>query len=422
VRNVFYAATKGRPPAFQLADFTRSVAQSTLSAAELVQAGAVFNTWDAILGLIANSSHWAAPSVVVIDELPFLIEQDRAFEGFLQTTWDRALQRAPVMLVVIGSDISMMTALAEYNRPLFGRPTKIVHLLPLSPADTSRMGSLEPTLALDAYLVTGGFPLLARAWGKAPDVRTFLSRELADPTSALIVSGERMLAAEFPPQAQARAVLSSIGAGERTFSAIGIASGVPRQSLERALDLLVNDKAVVDRILPSSTKPSNQTRYFISDPYMRFWLRFIEGGLEEIERGRGGRVTDRIMAAWSGYRGKAIEPLVREAIERLLPLEGLGDSLYVGAYWTRTGDIEVDLVGTDKQPPKKIGFIGSIKWRERSPFTASDLVKLEDARSRVPGAGLQVPLLGVSRSGFKTRALDRAFGPKDLLRAWTQRS
>lgn len=48
--------------------------------------------------------------------------------------------------------------------------------------------------------------------------------------------------------------------------------------------------------------------------------------LEEIERGRGDRATDRIMGSWSDYRGKAIEPLVRKAIERLLPLEALGDS------------------------------------------------------------------------------------------------
>ena len=41
------------------------------------------------------------------------------------------------------------------------------------------------------------------------------------PISAVIVSGERALAAEFPSEAQARTVLSAIGHGERTFSLIG---------------------------------------------------------------------------------------------------------------------------------------------------------------------------------------------------------
>lgn len=38
------------------------------------------------------------PAVVVLDELPWLAEQDEVFDGVLQTTWDRLLSPRPVPL------------------------------------------------------------------------------------------------------------------------------------------------------------------------------------------------------------------------------------------------------------------------------------------------------------------------------------
>jgi hypothetical protein len=67
--------------------------------------------------------------------------------------------------------------------------------------------------------------LICAEWPQGAGLWDFLREALADPVSALLVSAERSLAAEFPPQAQARAVLSAIGSGERTFSNIARAAG-----------------------------------------------------------------------------------------------------------------------------------------------------------------------------------------------------
>lgn len=418
--NVFFSATKGRSPSRELALFAEQVAGSDLPAASTVRAGARFETWDAALAIIGSQARRTLPAVVVIDELPYLIDQDTSVEGALQTAWDRHLQDAPVLLIVIGSDVSMMTALTEHRRPLFGRPTTVMHLLPLSPTEVASMVHLEPAAALDAYLVVGGFPLLVEAWGRTHDVRTFLTRELTDPTSPLIVSGERMVAAEFPADAHPRLVLSAIGAGETTFTAIGQAAGTPRQSLERALDLLVRGKGVVEKMLPLSSRPSRHPRYFVADTYLRFWLRFIDGGLQEIERGRGRVVVDRVLARWPEFRGKAVEPLIRDALGRMVPSTRFGDARFVGGYWTRGGGVEVDLVGAARESgPRRVDFVGSIKWRDRSPFDQGDLSRLMAQRTQVPGADERTLLVGVSRSGFKARGLDLALGPADLLAAWS---
>ena len=77
-----------------------------------------------------------APSIVVLDELPWLAEQDARFDGALQTGWDRLLATRPVLLLLLGSDLHMMERLTAYDRPFFGRADNLV-LGPLNPAETA---------------------------------------------------------------------------------------------------------------------------------------------------------------------------------------------------------------------------------------------------------------------------------------------
>lgn len=219
-------------------------------------------------------------------------------------------------------------------------------------------------------------------------------------------------------EAQAREVLAVVGAGETTFTNVGSRAGIPQQSLNRSLDLLVNKKRVVSADRPLSARPSKNTRYVVADPYLRFWLRFIGPNMEQIERDRGEFVVEEIKNSWTYYQGKAIEPLIREAMERLLPDERFGGARYVGGYWTRTNDVEVDLIGADRERPKKIEFVGSIKWKERTLFDRRDLGHLISQRSKIPGADESTLTVGVSRTGFDLEDLDVKLGPEDLVGAW----
>ncbi len=89
----------------------------------------------------------------------------------------------------------------------------------------------------------------------------------------------------------------------------------------------------------------------------------------------------------------------------------------VGGYWTRTNDVEIDIVGADRAPiAKELLFVGSIKWLEQSPFDRHDLAALH--RHRAALTGEPVPVVAVSRSGVDCPGLDAACGPGDLLTAW----
>jgi AAA+ ATPase superfamily predicted ATPase len=410
---LFFTASAQPTVEADLALFAEAALASELSDAFADQSP---RSWDAALRLLASALPEDRPSVVVLDEMPYLLANDRGFEGTLQKLFDRELSRRPVLLVCIGSDLAMMEALNEYGRPFHQRATEMI-VPPLNPAEVATMLDLAPADAFDAYLVTGGLPLILDEWPRGASPAGYLEEAVADPTSALLVSAERALAAEFPVEAQARNVLAAIGSGERSFTLIGrAAGGLPQASLTRALHLLTS-KRLVEAAVPVSARPSRDTRYVIADPYLRFWLTFLGPHIAEIERGRGDLVLRRITASWTSWRGRAVEPLIRESLRRLPDVLPEGTAV-VGAYWTRTNDPEIDIVGADREPvAKRITCVGSVKWLESRPFDAHDLARLIVHRGRLPGADDSTPLVAVSRSGAGVDGV-HTLGPDDLIGAW----
>jgi AAA+ ATPase superfamily predicted ATPase len=419
--SVFFTAVQG-PGGQELDRFMDAVAQSEAPAGEDVRRGATAQTWEAGLALAVRGAAAEAPVIVVIDEFPYLTAKEPTIEAVLQLSWDRTFQREPVLVILVGSDRSTMEALTEEGRPLYDRARDMV-VTPLDPVTVGEMLDQPATEALDAYTVIGGFPVLALEWGRGRSLNDYLDEALTDPSSFLLISAERALAAEFPADLQARAVLSAIGADARAHKTILARAGLPQTSLDRALETLVA-KGLVDRLTPYSAKASPKNRqYLVADPYLRFWLRFVGPATDTIDRGRGELVVADVRRNWSTFRGRAIEPTIRHAIEKGLPDERFGVARHVGSYWNRTSTVEVDLVGGDTAPlARTIAFVGSIKWRDDQSFHRTDTAALSAQRAAVPGADTSTALIGVSRQGFDPdTGLDLQLTSDDIIAAYQPR-
>jgi hypothetical protein len=149
-------------------------------------------------------------------------------------------------------------------------------------------------------------------------------------------------------------------------------------------------------------------------------LAFLWRGIPLVERGRGDLLLDRIERSWSSWRGRAVEPLVRAGLVRLLPDERWPQAEVVGGWWNRQNNPEIDLVGVDREPvARAIQFLGSVKWLEGQPFDGRDYGSLVRDMLAVPGAGSETALVAVSRSGVTDGLpLVAWWGPDDLVRAW----
>ena len=399
--------------------FVDALATSSLPSATRIASGLVPRSWEAALELAGEDSDPARPSVIVVDEFPYLLDSDAALESTVQAVWDRTLSRLPVLVVLVGSDLSMMELLSTYGHPLYGRPTRELLVRPFSVAETAELLGLQGAQAIDAHLTVGGFPLVARSWQRGQTREAFLQEALADPTSPLVVVGERMLAAEMPADAQPRLVLDAIGAGETTYAAISARSGLPKTALARPLQVLTQSKQLVAAETPlSATVSTRDRRYRVDDAYLRFWLRFVAASLGLVERGRGALAYANVEKGWPAYRGRAVEPLVRSALERLLPDPRLGTTELLGGYWTRSNDVEVDLVGVDAvKTPRNVAAVGTIKWR---PVRPTDRNALEAVATRVPGVSEHTKRVVVCPSLPSGRdTWDAIFTAEDVVSAWS---
>ncbi|ADB32742.1 ATPase [Kribbella flavida DSM 17836] len=425
---VFSTATKGASPVEAADTFLADLRDSTLPTdPELVPrsaAGSWPDVWRALAAAVPPE-----PCIVVLDEVPWLAEQDGLFDGALQTAWDRLLSTKPVLLLLLGSDLHMMERLTAYDRPFHGRADNLV-LGPLNPAEAGAATGLTGADAIDAQLVSGGLPGILRSWPAGTPALEFLRTETADPASAVFSVPETALLAEFPNPDLSRRVIEAVGFGERTHPNIAAAAGsrdggLASGTLSPLLQRLTREKRVLAADEPLSTTPGKPTLYRIADSNLRLYLGVLRAAHEQARRGRPEAAFRLIERRWTSWRGRAVEPVVREALE-LAALAGAlpwPDVERVGGWWNRRFDPELDLVGADRAPiARRVDFAGSVKWLG-TPYDRHDLRELTHAARAVPGfdagaAGLVVVSLSGLSSDLRRADVDLVWTADDVAAAW----
>jgi len=396
----FYFVAEGGRVEIERQRFIDNIALSDLPKAGDWPPTSAPGSWSDTLAQLTPFIPQDKPSIIVLDEVSYLTGDSDGFEGALQAVWDRHWSALPVLLVLIGSNRSEMERLTSHGRPFYGRAVD-TEIKPLLPEDIVQLVKLPAAEALDAYLITGGIPSLVTTWQPGQSVADYLAGNLKTSLSPLIVTGERVLTSEYPIEVQAKQVLRSIGSDAKTFTAIGQHAKIDQPTtLTRSLDQLV-ERGIVATDEPLSTSTTRLKSYRVADPFMRFWLAFLPDAAQFIDAGRGDVVTARVRKGWTSWRGRAIEPIIRELLwRRALDDDRIPEARRVGSWWNRNGTVEVDLVGADRTAPAHtVAFLGSIKWRETQKFDNHDAAALAATRIAVPGANDATTLLAVSRTG-----------------------
>jgi AAA+ ATPase superfamily predicted ATPase len=422
---LFYTATKGASPVEAIAAFLAELGTSSVPRDRgLVPVEPTASWPDAfrVLSAVLPDS----PAVVILDELPWLAEQDEIFDGALQTAWDRLLSSRPVLLLLLGSDLHMMERLTAYDRPFYGRADNLL-LGPLNPAEVGAALNLRPADAIDAHLLSGGLPGILRVWPEGVPALEFAERECADPASPLFGVPEGALLAEFPAPDVARRVIEAVGGGNRTHANIAAEAGsrtgaIPSGTLTPVLHRLVEDKRVLAIDEPLSVRATKPGLYRIADTSLRFYLAIGRASHELSRRGRAAAAVTLFNRRWASWHGRAVEPLVREALSLAAGDLPWPEAAVVGGWWNRAFDPEIDLIGADRAPvARKIWYAGSIKWVDR-PFGSQDLTALQRGALQVPGFEPgETALISVSREGFADSAITNlalCWRPEDIIGAF----
>jgi len=423
---VFATGIQRAPIQVQMDDFASAVHQSHQP---LPNAGLLFGSaptsWRDCFGLLEAIAQ-EGPIIVVLDEFPWMAAGDVTLEGSLQAAWDRHLEQLPILLILVGSDVTMMQRLSAYDRPLFGRLREII-FSPLNPAEIA--GAANHWTAadvIDAYLVTGGFPRLVTDMIKSGTLPVpFVRQALLDPLSSLVATGGLVLNAELPDASVTAAILAAIGAndlGRARFSDITPPASSPNEinaaktATTTALKVLSGPKRLIEMEVPAwADDASRLRRYRVTDPYLRFWFRYVQRYASVIERGRADLAIDHFDRDWTSWRGYSVEPLVRESLLRLGAVrKELSSIEQVSPWWTRDGQTEVDVVAMSRV---ETVFVGTIKWRQKQGVTARDMKALADDARLVPKS-TDCQLAAVCRQGDRPQGADLLFTADDIVQAW----
>jgi uncharacterized protein len=422
---LFYTAIKGASPVEAITAFFAELAESSLPRDRTLIPNDQVSSWPDAFRVLASVLP-DGPVVIVLDELPWLAEQDTIFDGALQTAWDRLLSRKPVLLLLLGSDLHMMERLTAYDRPFFGRADNLL-LGPLNPAEVGDALGLQAADAIDAFLLSGGLPGVLRAWPREVAALEFAEGECADPASPLFGVPEAALLAGFPAPDTARRVLEAVGDGNRTHANIAAEAGsrvgaVPSGTLSPVLHRLVEEKQALAIDEPLSTTPGKPALYRVVDNSLRFYLGVGRTAHNLSKRGRAEAAATLIRRRWATWRGRAVEPIIRDALSRAAGDLPWPEVAAVRGWWNRAFDPEVDLIGADRAPvARTLYYAGSVKWLER-PFGDHDLAELRRGAARVPGFDPgRTALIAASASGFSDTAVDGlalTWRPADIVAAF----
>jgi uncharacterized protein len=205
-------------------------------------------------------------------------------------------------------------------------------------------------------------------------------------------------------------VIEAVGGGNRTHANIAAEAGsrtgaIPSGTLTPVLHRLVEDKHVLAIDEPLSIRATKPALYRVADTSLRFYLAIGRAAHELSRRGRAPAATTLINRRWASWRGRAVEPIIREALSLAAADLAWPEATAVGGWWNRAFDPEIDLIGADRTPvARKLWYAGSVKWLDH-PFGGRDLAALQRGAPQVPGfdpAG--TALISVSRAGFTDSA------------------
>lgn len=223
------------------------------------------------------------PCVMILDECQELESAAPAIWADLQEVWDLEKDVSLLQLIMIGSHTSAMRRIFDdAGEPLFGRQDLSLRLVPFAPRQLkaiflSQHPSGTPDDLLTLYAVTGGMPgyvaFLADAGALTRDA---IVRMVFSEAGIFLRSDARRLLSEdlHLESAVYDRILRAMAHGAERWTEI--TDALHGQNIAGSMDRLEKRHGLVRKVRPLFSESHRGVRYVISDPYLRFWFRFVE--------------------------------------------------------------------------------------------------------------------------------------------------
>jgi len=351
--------------------------------------------------------------IIILDELPYAADADPAMLSSLQYAWDQYFQRSKCVIVLCGSHVRTMQTMMSMQSPLFGRMTGQWHLEPLP---FSALAEFFPKWNADervaVYSIAGGIPAYLKWLDPDLDLENNIRNVILNPGGMFLAEPAFLLYDEgLCELSHYLAILKAIGTGAHTLDEISSQCFLPTTSANAYLSIL-QELHLVERKLPATVSPGSRSksrngRYHLSDPYFRFYFRFLAPHLDNPPVNPDQALTTVRANLRSFVGATAFEDLARQWVTK----QALNKQLSfqpetIGSHWSSR--VQVDVVAINWQTHDIL--LGECKWgTDRvNRQVARELIEqktplvLKDLPER--GAGWKVHYALFGRKGFTPAA------------------
>ncbi len=391
--------------AAQLRSFSQSI-YNFENPGSLAPDGFTYANWEQAFRQIARLAK-DQRLALFIDEFTYLLEVDPGIAGLLQNLWDHVLKSATIFLCLSGSHLGMMKReFFSYQAPLYGRASAQIHLQPFYfGATRSFFPNYSAVDRVALYSIFGGVPAYWERVDSSKSISWNIKRHLLT-SNNLLQSEPRLLLQDFISDPHNYlSILGAIANGAHIIKAIADITGLPGGHVSKYLGVLAETGFVERRVPVTEPGPSRAGRYHITDPYLRFYFRFLADRQDQLALGAQDIALAEITRHMIDFIGKYTwEEICREWVLRagaLHELPMMPD--HVGSAWNSMA--QVDVVGINSMD--KTLILGECKWTLSSIArkVAGELVEQKTAKI-IPARGKwKVYFLGFSRSGWTSGAL-----------------
>jgi len=293
--------------------------------------------------------------IIIIDEFPYLIEQNKAIPSIFQKIWDENLKNEELMLILCGSSIGMMeTDVLGYKSPLYGRRTG---QWKLEPFKFRALKQFFPNHSfndrLQFYSLLDGIPAYLNKMDAEKNPTWNLKNRIFKKGEYLYEEAENLLRQEFRESRNYFSILQAIAEGNTKYGKICNRSGLSKSIISQYLKNLIDLHVVTKEFPVTQRKESRNACYLLSDNYYDFWFEFIYPNRSLIEEDKQETLMKNIHEKLQIHYSSVFEQVCREMIWDVSP-----DVNRVGRWWQKSEDI--DIVGLNEK--ENTILFGECKW------------------------------------------------------------
>ena len=329
-------------------------------------------------------------AALVLDEFPYLVAESPELPSVLQAWWDEEGAHAPVFVILCGSQLSAMAALANEAAPLHRRfNAGRIRLEPMRYDVVQFYGGAPGYGPREKLLMYGAFGGTPRYHGRA-DPNARWDEQIVD---LLLRPGAPFEgeAGSLPASEQIRdpapynAILGAVARGSTKHGEIAAATGLGATALTHPLNVLQRLEWI-RKERPYGEASDRRAIYRVADPFLLFWHRFGAPLASALNFDDPTLVfRERIGLLLPDYMGRSV---FEDVCAQWLRKRARGDlGLAVSStarYWSRDGRTEIDVVAELGDGRK---LFGECRWSERAKVGLGEYARLLGKVEGLPEQG-----------------------------------